>query len=56
MRLTSKEALNKMKKGKASGCSGVASELLGSSELGIAGMINLFNQIIAENKAKQSIK
>ena len=46
--------LNKMKKGKASGTSGVVLEmLLTSVDLGIDQMTNLFNQIIEENKAPE---
>ena len=46
-----RKALCKMKKGKASGTSGVVSEmLLASGALGIVQMTNLFNQILRENQ------
>ena len=45
--------LNKMKKGKASGTSGVVLEMLTSVDLGIDQMTNLFNQIIEENKVPE---
>ena len=46
-----RQALNKMKKGKASGVSGVVSEMLSASgDAGITRLTKLFNQIIAQNQ------
>lgn len=46
-----RRALNKMKKGKASGISGVVSEMwLASGDLGIERMTQLFNQIVVDNQ------
>ena len=45
-----REALHKMKKGKASGTSGgVSKMLLASGDVGIERMASLFNKIILEN-------
>ena len=45
-----RQSLNKMKKGKASGVSGVVSEMLcASGDAGVTRLTKLFNQIIAEN-------
>ena len=49
-----KKALNKMKKGKVSGTSGVVSETLSvSGNMDTEQMTNIFNKIIAENKVPQ---
>ena len=49
-----RKALHKTKKVKASGTSGIASEmLLASGDVGIERKTNLFNKIIAENKVSK---